>query len=165
MADPIEYLLNYSGMVALVLLALTLSLTPLRVLIQASWPKGLNRHRRLIGVSAWGWGTVHLAVYYLYIGGLPGILDNIDRLFILAGLIAWTILCVLAVTSFRRMVRWIGGRRWKWLHRMVYLAGGLALYHYAIQEKSGAQLAYWFIIPLVLLQTVRIIYPRLRNRN
>lgn len=162
LADPAEYLLNYSGLVALILLLAVLSLTPLRLIFDARWARDLNRHRRLIGVASWAWGTAHFVFYVLYAGGWSGVWDNFDKVFILAGALGWLILLVLAITSWRAMVRWLGGKRWKALHRWVYLAVALLLYHYAAQEKAGAQLVYWLAAPWALLQGLRI-FRRLRR--
>jgi sulfoxide reductase heme-binding subunit YedZ len=70
LADPLKYVLHHLGFTACVLLATVLTFTPLRVL----WPQwgvaqALNRHRRLVGVSAFAYGALHFATHLLYEGG------------------------------------------------------------------------------------------------
>lgn len=165
LADPVEYFLNYTGFVAISCLCAVLGLTPLRVIFQSEWARALNRHRRLIGDATWVWGTIHLSFYLLYAGSWSVLRDNLGKPFILAGIGGWFILFVLAITSWRRLVRALGGRRWKRIHRFVYLAAALLLFHYAVQEKAGAQVAYWFIGPLIVLEVLRVALPRWRARK
>lgn len=163
LADPLKYVLHHLGFVACVLLATVLTFTPLRVL----WPKwgiaqALNRHRRLVGVSAFAYGALHFLAHLIYEGGtdvatLPAILRTaVKKNFQLAGLIIFAILLVLAVTSMNVFVRWLGGRNWKWLHRLVYPAAMLAAYHQAAARKLFPQQVLWIFVPLVLLELARI---------
>lgn len=156
LADPVEYALNYTGFVAVLWLVAVLSLTPLRRLLPCQLTRDLNRHRRLVGVTAWGWGTLHVGFYLLYAGGWEGLRENFAKPFIIAGLVGWLILGLLAVTSLRSWGRRLGGRRWKRLHRLVYVAAVVLLYHYGAQEKAGPALVYWIAGPLLLLELVRI---------
>ncbi len=168
LADPLEGLLHFSGLMAIACLSAVLSLTPLRVLFPSPWTRALNRHRKLIGNAAWVWATFHLLVYVAFAGGWLGLQENIDRPFILAGLAAWFILSILAFTSWRRIMRALGSRNWKRLHRMVYLAVALAFFHYLDQEKTGWGMAPWFFVPLILLQAGRLFrfaIDRLRSAN
>lgn len=160
LADPVEYALNFTGFVAILWLVGVLALTPLRLLIPRPATRDLNRHRRLVGVTAWGWGTAHVAFYLLYAGGWSVVLDNLGKPFIVVGLVGWLILLILAVTSLRSWVRRLGGKRWKRLHRLVYPAALLLLYHYGAQEKAGPSYVYWIVAPLILLEVGRILKAR-----
>src|ERR1700746_47425 len=72
-ANPLEKLLHQSGEIAIWTLGAVLSLSPLRVLFPNSVIVGaLNRHRRIIGVSACVYGLVHLGTHILYEGGWDG---------------------------------------------------------------------------------------------
>src|SRR5207237_9795110 len=84
----------------------------------------------------------------------------LEKPFQLTGLITLTILFVLAVTSINRMVRWLGGKRWKNLHRLAYVAAGLTTYHQAAARKIFPQQVLWIFIPLALLEIARIIKQR-----
>src|SRR5476649_1954204 len=163
LADPLKYVLHHLGFVACLLLAIVLSFTPLRVL----FPKwgvalALNRHRRLVGVSAFVYGALHFTTHLIYEGGtdvsaIPGILRTaIKKPFQLTGLITLTILFVLAVTSLHVFVLWLGGRRWKNLHRLAYVAAGLAAYHQAAARKIFPMQVVLIFGPLALLEIARL---------
>jgi len=163
LADPLKYLLHHLGFVACLLLATVLTFSPLRVL----FPKwgvalALNRHRRLVGVSAFVYAALHFATHLVYEGGtdvgtIPKILATaVKKPFQLTGLITLTILLVLAVTSLRVFVRWLGGRTWKNLHRLAYVAAALAAYHQAAARKIFPMQVLWIFIPLALLELARV---------
>lgn len=168
LADPLKLVLHHLGFVAAVLLVIVLSFTPVRVL----WPKSpisqaLNRHRRLVGVGSAVYAALHVTTHVLYEGGsdptfLPDIFRTaIEKPFQLTGLIAFTLLAILAVTSPHAVVRWIGGRRWKWLHRLVYVAAVLVAYHQITARKIFPVQVLWLFVPLLLLEVARIVKQRL----
>jgi len=157
LADPVEYCLNYTGLTAVLCLCAILSLTPLRIVFGGEWTRSLNRHRRLIGNASWAWATLHLFCYTVYAGSWTEMETNLMRPFIMAGVAAWLILSVLAFTSWKRVLKALGGRRWKRLHRTVYLAAALAFFHYWDQEKTGWGLVPYFVVPLISLEAARII--------
>ena len=161
LADPLKFVLHHLGFVACMLLATVLAFTPLRVL----FPKwgvalALNRHRRLVGVSAFVYAALHLTTHFVYEGGVGILASDIKKPFLLTGLIAFTILLVLAATSFNAAVRWLGGRRWKNLHRLAYVAAGLVAYHQAAARKLFPPQVLWIFVPLALLEVLRIIKQR-----
>jgi len=162
LADPIKFILHHLGFVACVLLAAVLTFTPLRVLFP-KWgvAPALNRHRRLVGVSAFAYALLHLATHLVYEGGadvstLPAIFQTaLNKPFQLVGLIAFTILLVLAATSWNGAIQWLGGKLWKNIHRLVYLAAALAAYHQAAARKIFPLQVVWIFGPLVLLELAR----------
>lgn len=166
LADPLKFVLHHLGFVACVLLATVLAFTPLRVL----FPKwgvalALNRHRRLVGVSAFAYAGLHFTTHLLYEGGadlsaLPKILQTaVEKPFQLVGLVTLTILLVLALTSLHVFVRWLGAKRWKNLHRLAYVAAALAAYHQAAARKVFPPQVLWIFVPLALLELLRIAKP------
>ena len=157
MADPAKYLLEYYGKTATLLLIGVLSMSPLKVLFpKAAFVRKLNRHRRLVGVSAFFFALTHLCFYVVYSGGLAVFLEDIEKPFILSGATAFIILLVLAVTSTNRAVRKLGGKNWKRLHRLAYGAAILLVFHQALQEKEGAVQTVYFFAPLAVLQILRL---------
>jgi sulfoxide reductase heme-binding subunit YedZ len=135
-ADPVKYLTHVTGKTALALLAATLTLTPVR---QLTGLGQLARVRRLIGLFAFCYATVHLLIYFVFDRGL--VLaelgeDIAKRPYITVGFSAWTILVALAATSPLAMVRRLGGKRWQRLHRLVYLAVALVVLHFAWAQKK-----------------------------
>lgn len=161
LADPPKYLLGHAGTVATGFLMGVLSLTPFRVLFPSSAiVRALNRHRTLAGVAAFGFAVLHFGYFWLHVDGWAGFMKEIDKPFIWSGLAAWTLLAVLSISSLHAIVRAMGARRWKRLHRGAYLAAALAFYHQAAQQKEGYSEALWFFLPLAILQIARIIRQR-----
>lgn len=154
--DPLDRLIDLTGLTAALLLVAVLSLTPLaRVFRGRRWVADLNRHRRAIGVSAFWYACGHLAAHLLYEGGLTWLTDSLDKPFIVAGLLAWAILLLLAVTSLRGWVRRLGARRWKALHRLTYLVAALVAYHLAVAGKGNLGLALALFGGLLAVQALR----------
>jgi len=162
-ADPFKYVLHHLGFVACLVLATVLAFSPLRVL----WPKwgvaqALNRHRRLVGVAAFVYAALHLGTHLIYEGGfefaaIPATLKTaVGKPFQLTGLIAFTILLVLALTSLNSAIKWLGGKRWKNIHRLAYVAAGLAAYHQAAARKLFPMQVVWIFGPLVILEIARV---------
>ena len=169
LADPLKFILLHLGFMASVLLAVVLTFTPLRVLFPKSGVAlALNRHRRLVGVSAFGYGLVHFIVHLLYEGGwefLPITLkSDFTKPFLVTGMIALTILLVLTITSLHAAVRWLGGKAWKNLHRLTYVAAGLVAYHQAAARKLFPVQVLWIFVPLVLLEIARLVKSRKKAR-
>ena len=81
---------------------------------------------------------------------------ELTKTFQLTGLIALTILLVLAITSVNAMIRWLGGKAWKNLHRLAYVAAGLAAYHQAAARKIFPMQVVWIFGPLAVLEIARI---------
>jgi len=157
LADPLKYLLHHFGFVACILLAAVLSLTPLRVVFPRWRPAlALNRHRRLVGVSAFFYALIHLGFQILHEGGWPTFFKDIRKPFLFVGMLTFLILLVLAATSFNFMVRWMGGRRWKNVHRLAYVAAPLAAFHQALARKLFPVQVLWIFVPLALLEIARI---------
>lgn len=158
LADPLKFVLHHWGLVACVLLAVVLTFTPLRVLFP-DWDvaQALNRHRRLVGVSAFAYALLHFLAQtrYVYDGTWETFGREIQKPFQLIGLAALLILFLLAGTSFNAAVHWLGGRQWKNLHRMVYLAAALAAWHQAAARKIFPLQVVWIFGPVALLEIAR----------
>jgi sulfoxide reductase heme-binding subunit YedZ len=156
-ADPPKYLLHHLGFVACILLATVLTFTPLRVLFPHSkLALALNRHRRLVGVSAFVYAVLHVTLHFIHEGGFGTFSTDFKKPFILSGLVAFTFLFLLALTSFNAAVRLLGGKRWKALHRLAYVAAGLVAYHQAAARKIFPQQVLWIFVPLLLLEVARV---------
>jgi len=171
LADPLKYVLHHLGFTACLLLVTVLTFTPLRVLAPKSpLVQALNRHRRLVGVSAFFYGALHFTTHLVYEGGTIGLdlfntipatlRTDVKKPFLLTGLLALSILLVLAVTSLHALVRWLGGRRWKNLHRLAYVAAGLIAYHQAAARKVFPPQVLWIFVPLAVLELARIVKQR-----
>jgi methionine sulfoxide reductase heme-binding subunit len=157
-ANPIERLLHISGEMAIWTLGAVLSLTPLRVLFpRSAIVNALNRHRRFIGVSACLYGLIHFSCHVLYQGDWDDLRQSFSKPFIWFGLAGLSILVLLALTSNNWAVRKLGGKRWKLLHRLAYLAAIVLIYHQSIAGKGHWYIARWLLFLLVALEGARLV--------
>ena len=129
-ANPAEYITRSTGDWTLRFLLLTLGVTPLRKL--TGW-HALTRFRRMLGLYAFFYGTVHLSSYLTFDHSfdLAEIAkDILKRPFITVGFTTLMLMLPLAVTSTNKMVRRLGAKRWMALHRMVFLIAPLGVLHF-----------------------------------
>jgi methionine sulfoxide reductase heme-binding subunit len=160
-ANPIEAFIRFSGDWAMRILLLTLAISPVAKL--AHMPD-LIRFRRMIGLFAFFYAFVHLMGYI----GLDQIFywvliweDIVKRNFITVGMITFLMMLPLAITSTKGMMRRLGGRRWRNLHRLVYPAGVLTIVHYYMMIKSDAtEPVIYGLILTALLIARRVKKPR-----
>jgi len=139
-ANPLEYITHFTGDWSIRLLCVTLAITPLRKLLHAP---DLIRFRRMIGLYAFFYGSLHFLTY-LWLDRLFDFKDLAKdiakRPFITAGFAAFVLMLPLAITSTRGWIRRMGGKRWQALHRLVYVAGIAAVVHYYWLVKSDVRL-------------------------
>ena len=153
-ANPAEALLRRTGDWTLRSLCLVLAVTPLRQLL--SLPV-LARFRRMLGLYVFFYASLHLLCYAWFDMGLEWsdiVADIPKRPFILVGFAAWALLLVLAATSPKFMLKALGGKRWQWLHRVVYVVAPLALLHFfwmRAGKNNFAEVAVYALILAVLL--------------
>jgi methionine sulfoxide reductase heme-binding subunit len=162
----LEKLLHQTGEIAIWTLGTVLSLTPLRVLFPHSrLVNALNRHPRMVGVSACIYGILHVTCHILYEGSWDGLLRSFAKPFISFGLAGLMILVILALTSNQFSIRKLGGKNWKLLHRLAYFAAALLIYHQAIAGKGHWHIARWLLFSLLALQLARLTKTFLSKRQ
>jgi sulfoxide reductase heme-binding subunit YedZ len=160
--NPLFELLHRTGQIAIWMLFAVLALTPLKTLFPRSRiVNTLNRHRRAIGVSAFIYAALHVTEHFFYEGGLAGYVKNIRQPFFLTGTVGIIVLMLLALSSNNFSVRRLGYHRWKWLHRLVYLATLVLAWHVATAGKGNWPFAQKVFIPLLALQLLRLGKPLL----
>jgi sulfoxide reductase heme-binding subunit YedZ len=154
-ANPVEATTRYLGDWALRMLLIALAVTPVRLLTGVT---ELARVRRMVGLFAFFYVCLHLLSYI----GLdqffdwPAIWrDIVKRVYITIGMAAALTLLPLALTSTDGMVKRLGARRWRRLHRAVYAAGALGVLHYAFMIKAGYQEPVLYGAVLVVLLGIR----------
>jgi methionine sulfoxide reductase heme-binding subunit len=185
--DPVNYITHFTGDWAVYMLLACLAITPLRRLS----PKiaFLIRFRRLIGLYAFFYATLHLATYiFLFSGydlamvltssraGHPGAIveewkvvwprilgDLLKRRFIQVGFSAWVILLALAVTSPAFIMRAMGGKNWQRLHRLIYVAAIFAIIHFWWLVKTGVRTPWKDTAILTILLLARIAYTAMKR--
>ena len=134
-ANPFEVLTRESGKWTLRFLLLTLLMTPLRGMLHWPWPLQL---RRMLGLYSFFYACLHLLTYLWFdqfFDWQEIANDILKRPFITAGITAWLLLLPLAVTSTNGMMRRLG-RRWKRLHRSIYLIAILGVLHFTWLVKA-----------------------------
>ena len=149
--NPAEALSRQTGDWTLRGLCLVLAITPLRVLLQAP---GLLRLRRTVGVATFLYACVHLLCYAWFDQGLDLTdiwRDILKRPFIWLGFSAWVLMLPLAATSFNTAIRWLGGRRWQALHRLVYVAALLSVLHFFWMRTGKNDFAEVWVYAAVLI--------------
>ena len=142
-ANPIEKLTHVTGMTTLVLLLVTLSVTPFRRI--TGW-NPVIRLRRPLGLFAFFYALCHFSIWFVFdmVFNVSWMLDDIaERPFITVGMAALVILLPLAVTSTKGWIRRLG-KKWTALHRGVYVAASLGVVHFYWAMKADTRL------PLVL---------------
>jgi sulfoxide reductase heme-binding subunit YedZ len=156
-ANPIEYVTLSTGKSTLVLLTITLAITPLRKITGMAWP---TRFRRLTGLFAFFYGCLHLVTYvwldkFFDVGDM--LKDVAKRPFITAGTLAFVLMVPLAATSTRRAIQRLG-RRWQALHRLVYLSGAAAIAHYWWKQKADIREPAIYASILAVLLLARLVF-------
>ena len=153
-ANPAEALIRGLGDWALRFLCIALAVTPVR--IHTRTPQ-LARYRRMLGLFVAFYASLHLVAYAWLDMGLDVAdigRDILKRPFILVGFTAWLLLVPLALTSTNGMVRRLGGKAWRALHRLVYVVAPLALLHFfwmRAGKNDFAEVAVYAVILGALL--------------
>lgn len=186
-ADPVQWITHFTGNWTVYLLLVSLAITPVRRLSpKLAW---LVRFRRMLGLFAFFYATLHLMTYVFLFSGfdLPGALTSLrqhdfgsvrqqwaavwptmvedvkKRRFIQVGLLSYVILLALAVTSPQRVMRAMGGKPWQTLHRMVYAAAILGVIHYWWLVKKGVRAPWKDTAVLTVLLLARPAYRMLKK--
>jgi methionine sulfoxide reductase heme-binding subunit len=157
-ADPTAHIELTTGYTTLMLLTITLAITPVRRLSpRLTW---MIKFRRMLGLFAFFYATVHMLAYVgLYAGfSVQAMLDDVaKRRFITMGATAYLLLVPLALTSTNWAIRKLGGKRWNLLHKLVYVATICGIIHYWWQVKTGVLLPLPFTVVVALLLLARLI--------
>jgi len=135
--DPLQFIQHGTGDWTLRFLVITLAITPLRQLLHR--PE-LIRFRRTLGLFAFFYACLHFTTYFVFdkIFDVNEIWKDIyKRPFITVGFLAFTLLIPLAVTSTAGWIRRLGGRRWRILHRAIYISAVCGVIHYYWLVKSA----------------------------
>ena len=155
-ANPIEAVTRQTGLWALRFLWITLLITPLR------WLTGWNelvKFRRLLGLYVFFYAVLHMLLYlgldqFFDISEI--IKDIIKRPFITIGFFTFTALIPLVITSNNAMVKRMGGRRWKQLHRLTYVIAIASSVHFYMLVKLDKVEPLIYMGLLIILLTPRL---------
>ena len=182
MADPVNWITHFTGYWALYLLMVSLAVTPVRRLHTRLG--NLIRFRRMLGLYAFFYATLHLATYVFLFSGYdlptvwaglkgghfgrvveqwkliwPTVIDDLQkRRFIQVGFFAWCILLLLAATSPAFVMRAMGGKNWRRVHWSVYLAACAGITHYWWLVKKGVMAPLPFTVVFFTLIGARVFW-------
>ncbi len=153
--DPADHLMHVTGEWVMRFLVLVLLATPLA---RHGWPR-LARYRRMLGLYAWFYATLHMLVFAQVFIGWSGVLlieELVDRPYVLVGFLAWLILVPLGITS-ARAIRKKMGKHWRQLHRLTYIVVILGWLHLLWLSRSdvGDAVLYGVIFGLLLGYRIR----------
>ena len=164
--DAVKTLLHPTGEFAARFMIIAMMITPLMMLFRdASWPRWLMKRRRYLGVAAFFYALVHTVLYLIDEGAIAFTGDEVSKLYIWTGWIAFLIFVPLAVTSTDAWVRRLG-RSWKKLQQFVYAAAILTLIHWAaLHDWGGVGAALVHFAPLVALEVYRLWSTQQRRRQ
>jgi len=163
-ANPVEFVTRSTGTWALVMLCITLAITPLRTLFPAArWLRWLARRRRYFGVAVFGYSALHAAVYLARAADFGRVLGDALTVAIGTGWVALAIMLALAVTSNDASVRRLK-QKWRWLHRAVYAAALLTFAHWVLTAFDPLA-GYVHLGVLVAVELLRFAAPFVRKRS
>jgi len=155
-ANPIEVITHSTGDWTIILLLVTLSITPLRRFTGQLW---LIRLRRMIGLFAFFYGYLHFTTYIWldkFFDWHEMLVDIGKRRFITVGFLGFVLLIPLAVTSTAGWIRRLGGRRWQRLHQLIYVTAVAGVIHYIWLVKADLRKPLQYAAILAVLLGYRV---------
>ena len=156
-ANPPNFAILTSGLMALIFLVLTMAVTPVRKVTGWNW---LLSFRRMLGLYAFFYACVHFLLFFsldrsFSISGT--LAEMVKRKFLIVGSIGLLVMVPLAITSTNGMIKRLGGKRWRALHRLAYVAAAAGAVHYYMQVKADVRQPTVFAAILVLLLGYRVL--------
>jgi sulfoxide reductase heme-binding subunit YedZ len=164
LVEPLEFITRGTGDWTLYFLCFTLAVTPLRRLLKWNW---LIKLRRMLGLYMFFYGLLHFMTFlwFDHFFDLQEMWkDVLKRPFITVGFTAFVLLIPLAATSTNAMVKRLGGKRWQWLHRLVYVIAPLAILHFWWMKAGKHNFTQPIIFGVILgaLLLMRLYWARTR---
>lgn len=155
-ANPFEVLTRSTGEWTLRFLFITLVMTPLRHLTGSAWPL---RMRRMLGLFTFFSVCIHLLTYIWldhFFDWDEIVIDIVKRPYITLGMLAFTLLVPLAMTSTKKMMKRLG-KRWKSLHKLIYVIAVLGVFHFLLLVKADLRepIVYAFILLTLFLLRIK----------
>ncbi len=151
-ANPVNYAILTTGILALIFLCLTLLVTPLRKITGLNW---LFHFRRTLGLFAFFYALAHFSIFFGLDRGLnvwDTLSEMVKRKYLIVGSVGLLAMAPLAATSTNYMIKRLGAKRWQALHRLAYLAAIAGALHFYMQVKSDIRLpiAYGSVVGILL---------------
>jgi methionine sulfoxide reductase heme-binding subunit len=165
-ANPVEAMTHRTGDAAIKILLLSLAVTPIQRHFRF---RRAILFRRLLGLTAFFYALLHFAVYLIFDQELSfsdTFNDVVKRPYITMGFSSLVILLPLAITSTDKMIKRMGGPKWRRLHKAVYAAAVLAVIHYWWLVKADLTAPIIYAVCLIVLLSTRFAWwARQRNNK
>jgi methionine sulfoxide reductase heme-binding subunit len=150
-ANPVEVMTHRTGLTALILLFITLAITPLRKMTGLYW---LIQYRRMLGLFAFFYACLHFLIYAVLDQSLDlasVTKDVYKRPFITVGFLAFILMIPLALPSTKGWIRRLG-KRWQQLHRLIYVSAAAGALHFfwLVKKDKREPLIYAAVLALLL---------------
>jgi len=151
-ANPVNYAILTTGLLALIFLCLSLLVTPLRKITGLNW---LFHFRRLLGLYAFFYALAHFSIFFI-LDRVMNVSDTfsemVKRPYLIVGSVGLLAMVPLAATSSNYMIRRLGPKRWQALHRLAYVAAIAGVVHFYMQVKSDIRMpvAYGSVVGILL---------------
>jgi len=155
-ANPVNFAILTTGMLALIFLMLTLAVTPLRKITGLNW---IIFSRRTLGLYAFFYASLHFLIFFSLDRSfsVSGTLSEmVKRKYLFVGITGLLVMVPLAVTSTNAMIKRLGGKRWRALHRLAYVAAAAGVIHYYMQVKADVRQPLVFAAVLAILFGYRL---------
>lgn len=162
--DPVRDIEHRLGRTAVYFLIASLCVTPLLRLGRVN----LMKFRRPLGLLSASYAGLHLLAWVVLDMGLrweQTLRDIARRPYLTIGMVVLVILAVLAATSSNAAIRRLGVRRWGVIHRLVYLAAPLALFHWLLAHKIWPAKPLLILGAVAILLGLRLVWARARRRR
>lgn len=156
-ANPQNFLILTTGMMTLIFLMLTMAVTPLRKITGLNW---LIQIRRMLGLYAFFYGCLHFLCFFSLDRGFSissTLSEMAKRKYLIVGSTALLVMVPLAITSTNAMIKRLGGKRWRALHRLAYVAAIAGVIHYYMQVKADTRQPLVFGAVLAVLLGYRLV--------
>ena len=164
-ANPVNFAIRTTGILSLIFLILTLTVTPASRITRFSW---LGQFRRMLGLCAFLHACLHFLIFFGFDrgGSASGTLSEIiKRPYVMVGTLGLVLMVPLAATSTDAMIRRLGGKRWKALHRLAYVVAVAGVVHYYMLVKADVTqpLAFAGVVAVLLFYRLAAHYLKLRS--
>ena len=155
-ANPQNFAILTTGMMTLIFLVLTMAVSPLRKITGWNW---LIQFRRMLGLYAFVYACIHFQLFFSLERGFnvfSTLKEMVKRKYLIVGSIALLAMVPLAITSTNGMIKRLGGKRWRALHRLAYVAAVAGVIHYYMQVKADVRQPLGFAAVLAILLGYRL---------
>lgn len=162
-ANPVNFAILTTGIMALIFLMLTMLVTPLRKITGWNW---LIFSRRTFGLYAFFYALAHFSIFFTLDRSFSvssTLTEMVKRKYLIIGSIGLLAMVPLAVTSTNAMIKRLGAKRWHTLHRLAYVAAICGVIHYYMQVKADVRQPLAFAGALAVLLGYRVVTAKLKK--